>query len=140
MPVIAIRQSAAQAMTARQRKLARWVLKKVGLIDPAQFTAPGGNVWLVFDDEEIDLEDVAYFGRFAALLASIPNGYDPPDQLDNATAGQARTFVRNWLVNHIVWPVVVPEGQDPYGTVLAAQSAPASVQAAGGVPSTWTPN
>jgi len=139
MATIAIRQSAVQAMAARQRKLTRWVLAEVGLIEPAQYTAPGGAVWLIFDDHRIGLRDVAYFGRFAALLASLPAGYTPPDALDDTTRADARTFARNYLDGRVVWPVPIPDGADPWETVLSAQGAPASVRAADSVPAGWTP-
>lgn len=139
MPAIAIRQSAVQAMTVKQRRIARWVLSSVGLTAPAAFTAPGGNVWLVFDDHRIDLRDVAYFGRFAALLAQLPAGWDPPDGWDDLTAGQVRALVREWLSSRVVWPVDVPEGEDPWQTVLDAQNAPAGVRAGNSVPTTWVP-
>ena len=126
-------------MTAKQRKASRWALEIVGIVDPAAFTAPGGNVWYVFDDHRIDLRDVAYFGKFADRLASLPAGYEPPDALDDATAAEIRAWLRAYLVQHVVWPVSVPEGEDPWMTVLAAQGAPASIAAGAGVPSNWTP-
>ena len=139
MPAIAIRLTLAQAMTVKQRRLARWAMASVGLIDPARFTAPGGNVWLVYDDHRIDLRDVAYFGKFAALLASLPAGWNPPDGLDDATAAEVRALVRSYLASRVVWPVDVAEGDDPWMAVLDAQDAPASVAAGAGVPSNWTP-
>lgn len=140
MPTIAIRQSAAAAMPARHRKLARWVLEQVGLIEPAKYTAPGGAVWLIFDDHRIDLRDVAYFGKFADIMASIPAGYDPPDAWGDATAAEARAFIRNYLADRVVWPVAVADGDDPWQTVLDAQDAPASVKAGSEVPATWAPS
>lgn len=140
MPAIAIRQSLVNGLSAKERRAARWVLAQVGLVSPARFTAPGGNVWLIFDDPRIDLRDVAYLGKFFAALASLPNDYTPPDALDNATAAQARTWVRNWLQSVVVWPVAgLEDAADPYAHVLAAQGAPNTVQAAPSVPSTWTP-
>ena len=139
MPAIAIRQTAVQAMTVRQRKLARWALAAVGIVEPAQFAAPGGNVWYIFDDHRIRLVDVAYFGTFAAKLAEIPNGYDPPDALDDASAAEIRARVRDKLAQWVVWPVSVPEGEDPWMYVLGEQDAPASVAAGAGVPANWTP-
>lgn len=139
MPAIALRLTAAQAMTNTQRKLARRALASVGLIEPARFTAPGGNVWLVFDDHRIDLRDVAYFGAFARRLADLPPGYDPPDSLDDATAAEARAWLRDKLDDLVVWPVTAPEGEDPWMYVLGEQDAPASVAAGAGVPDNWTP-
>lgn len=140
MATIAIRQSAVQSMTVRQRRLTRWVLAEVGIVDPARFTAPGGNVWLVFDDHRIDLRDVAYFGCFAAQVANLPNDYDPPDQLDDATSAEARAWVRSKLNQLVVWPVPnIENAADPWQAALDAQSAPAVVRAGTGVPSTWTP-
>lgn len=139
MPAIAIRQSAVNAMSAQQKRLARWVLEEVGLIDPAKFTAPGGAVWFIFDDHRITLKDVAYFGCFAAKLASIPTNWTPPDALDDATAAEARAWVRQKLAQFVVWPVTIPDGADPYQTVLTAQNAPAAVKAGSEVPASWVP-
>lgn len=126
-------------MTTKQKRLARWSLASVGLIDPARFIAPGGNVWLVYDDHRIDLRDVAYFGKFANLLASLPAEWDPPDGLDDATAAEIRALLRGYLDSRVVWPVSVPEAEDPWMYVLGAQNAPAGVAASAGVPSNWTP-
>lgn len=139
MPAIAIRQSAVQAMTSQQRRLARWVLESVGIVDPAQFTAPGGATWFVFDDDRITLKDAAYFGCFAAKLAQLPADYTPPDALDDATVAEARAWVRQKLEAAVVWPVNVAAGADPWQAVLDAQNAPAAVGAGGAVPSTWIP-
>lgn len=139
MATVALRRTAVQAMTVRQRRLARWVLSQIGLVEPAPYLAPGGNVWLVFDDHRISLHDVAYLGCFAANLANIPAGYTPPDDLSDATASEIRAWIRAYLVQHVVWPVSVPEGADPWQAVLDAQGAPAAVRAGNGVPDTWTP-
>lgn len=140
MPTIAIRQSAVQAMTTRQRKFARWVLEAVGIVSPAAFTAPGGNVWLVFDDHRFRLVDMAYFGCFAAQVASLPNGYEPPDALDDASAAEIRAWVRDKLDDLVVWPVPgIENEEDPWMAALEAQNAPASVAAGTEVPATWTP-
>lgn len=140
MPAIAIRQSAVQAMTVKQRRLARWALEQVGLVDPAAYTAPGGNVWLVFDDHRITLRDVAYFGKFADRLAALPADYDPPDAFDDATVAEIRAWIRAHLVQHVVWPVPdIEDAADPWMATLDAQGAPASVAAGTGVPATWAP-
>lgn len=140
MAAIAIRQSAVQAMTVRERKLARWVLEAVGIVGPARFTAPGGNVWLVFDDHRIRLVDIAYFGCFAAQLANLPAGYEPPDALDTASGAEIRAWVRDRLSALVVWPVPgIGDAADPWMAALDAQDAPASVAAGPGVPATWVP-
>lgn len=139
MATIAIRQSAVAAMSAQQKKLTRWALEIVGLVDPAAYQTSGGQVWYIFDDHRIALHDVAYFGALAARLANIPTDYNPPDTLDDATAAQARAWIRSKLIQWVVWPVTVAEGADPWQAVLNAQGAPAAVKAGPGIPAGLTP-
>ncbi len=77
--------------------------------------------------------------RSAAVVASLPTDWTVPDAFDDATAAQARTYVRNYLAGQVTWPVDVSASTNAYATVLSAQSAPAVVQAADSVPATWTP-
>jgi hypothetical protein len=136
MATIAIRRTAVQGLTAKQRKIVQFVMSRLDLNDPAAFV-DGANVhWLVFDDTRISLDDIAILGTLVRLIgnAAVTN-YDPTDD----TPDQVRTKIRQALNAQVVRAdtVAIPEGSDPFATVLAAQNAPAAVRAFYNVPQDW---
>lgn len=128
MSAIAFRRSAVLALTAQQRRVLRFVTEKLELGQPAQYTAPDAAVWYIFDDHRITLRDMAILGCFAATLASMPS--------DIETRAQLWEHVKNTIV--LPSAIDFTGSMNPWQTVLDANSAPASVRAASGVPSTWT--
>lgn len=136
MATLAVRLTTLQALNATQRQIVRWICARLELhsID-CRFTAPGGNVWVVSDDDRITLDDVAVFGCVAANLGLLANQVNLPE------GDQLRQQVRAFVASRVVWPSAIsyPAGSNPYAVTLAAQGAPASVQAADSVPATWVP-
>jgi hypothetical protein len=121
-------------MTPKQRRLLRWVAERLELGDPADYTAPGGVRWLVWDDPRIDLQDIAALGTVGRLLAQIDaNVVEPPD------GSSPRQAIRDWVKNN--WDLTTPPSNDPnpYQWVLTKNGAPAAIQAGSSVPTGWTP-
>lgn len=130
MSTLAIRKSAWDAGTATQQAILRKSCNLLDLGEPVQYS-DGTNDWFIFDDDRIDLTDVAYLGTLCKGLAQLPPGMTP-----------TREQVVDYVTSRVALPKDIPSLSDaanPYQAVLDAQNAPAWVKAADSVPSTWSP-
>lgn len=121
-------------MTPKERRLLRFLSLVLDLGDPADYTAPPNTRWLVWDDDRIDLRDLAAIGTFGRLLAQSDGAVIEPED------GQSpRAALREWVVAN--WDLTPPPDStpNPYQWVLNTNGAPAAIQAASSVPSNWTP-
>jgi hypothetical protein len=134
MSTIAVRQTVWNGLNATQRTILRFVAARLELGQPVSYTAPGGAVWLCFDDDRFALDDLALLGTVAANLAALSNFV-----IQQGTP--TRDQVLTWAVGKVVWPTSINyAGQsNPYQWTLTQNAAPASVQAADSVPATWAP-
>jgi hypothetical protein len=122
------------ALNATQKAIVRWVCSRLQLGQPALYQTGGGVQWYCFDDDKIDLTDVAILGAVAANLAALAN------QVNQAEGPLLRAQIRAWAVGRVVLPaqIAYTQGGNPYAETLAAQGAPATVQAADSVPASWS--
>lgn len=131
MTTLAIRRSVFQGLTAKQRKIMHWVLDRIELGDPADYTAPGNTRWLVWDDPMIDLKDLAALGtlagNFPAAATAVADDDDTP-----------RKALREFVMSK--WKLDEPpmDEPNPHQWVLTNNGAPASVRA-GTLPDAWIP-
>lgn len=135
MAAIALRQTTYDALSARNKVIARHALAFLALGEPAQYT-DGTNTWLVWDDNRITLLQVAVIGCLAANLASIPAGYTIP-----ASREQLEADIVSFLGSKLKRPeniAYTAEG-DRWAETLAANNAPAAIRAFTAPPTTWTP-
>ena len=136
MPVIGVHKTVFDSLSVTRKRVLRYGFRRVGLFlnHPVEYESAGGRRWWVACDTRISLEDAAVMGRVAALVGQIPNSWMLPADTD-ALKRKIRGFVKASLV----WPVVIPEGQDRWKVVLAANGAPAALRFADGVPESWKP-
>ncbi len=143
--IYAIRKTAWDNASVRDRTIFRFAAKRLELGVPAPYKTGTGQKWLLFADTRFDLKDLADLGTLVKGIASnttyvLPDGIDSPDvDTRRAARAQLRSDVAAWLSARVVWPVDVGEGEDPYVAVLAAQNTPAALRAAGGIPDGLTP-
>jgi hypothetical protein len=141
MAALGIRKTTWQSTTVRNRAILRAIGAALNLGEPAEYRAPGGALWFVFDDHRFKLIEVAYFGCLIANLTDIPPGYTIPLDDDGLVdrdqiRADAKTFCDN---QGVVKPADVTLGDNPWQDILDAQNTPAAVQMASGVPTSWTP-
>lgn len=127
--ILALRKANVDALTARQKRLLVRVLESMDIGDPARWETSSGVVWLLSADPRIPLRDVAYLGRFCALLGTVPEV-----SLDDADPVKIRGKLRAWLGPRVVWPVA-----GDATAVLAANGAPVWVRAGMTIPAGLTP-
>ena len=140
MAALAVKQSAFQALSPRDKRIVRGVGHVLALGQPAVYDG-AGSVWFVFDDHRFKAVHIAYLGCLLANLGDIPAGYQVPDDL-SVLAADVKTFCDDpTRTNPLVKPgdVTFAEGGNPYQDILDAQNAPPSVRMASGVPDSWTP-
>jgi len=137
MSVIAIKKSAWDNASVRDRTIFRYAAKRLGLGVPATYKA-GTTIWYVFADTRFTLKDLAYLGTLVKGIATNTT-YELPMTNGELDKIQLRKDVVNWVKTRVVWPVTIIEGDDPHMTVLATQNAPNALKAGDSVPSTWTP-
>lgn len=106
---------------------------------PAEFVDGSGNEWLVFDDNRIDLDQLAVIGRLAAKSRTLPS--DAVDR-DDRRPGRLRQETRAYVeANGVVYSdeIEIAEDADPISEILKAQNAPATrIRVSAGLPSGWT--
>lgn len=147
MSVVAIRKSAWVAGNDAQRTILRRVAEHLDLGEPAEGKV--GNIrWLLSCDTRFTLRDAAMLSTVAAGLNDHRN-YRPPivedrDEAGNVVASRVdgaavRRDVANYVRTRMVWPVDVPEGADPWATVMTANGAPNWLRFGDGVPENWVP-
>lgn len=131
MTVLAIRRTTVNALSVKQRRLLRAVAERLDLGDPADYTA-GTTRWLVWDDDRIDLRDLAALGTLAGRFAEAETAVAESDE-------SPRKALREWVSTN--WKLdQPPEGTaNPFQWVLTNNGAPAAVQAANGIPAGWVP-
>lgn len=129
--MIAIRRTTVNNLTPFQRRIVKLVLDRIELGDPAAYT-DGTNVWFVWDDPRISLDDAAILGCVAANLSRIPDSYNP----DEKTRRELRQDVIQFLATKLKPPVT--DAADPWAATLQANGAPAAIRA-GNLPETWSP-
>jgi hypothetical protein len=127
MATLAVKETAWTSATAQQKNALRMVCQRLDLGQPARYQTAGNVVWLVFDDNRIDLTDVAILARAAVTLATMPN-----------------VNTRQELYDAVKANIVLPQNityttNNPWSETLVANSAPNWLQAAGEVPNTLTP-
>ena len=104
MPVVALRVTAHNGLTVKQRKALRVSAEFVDLGEPAEYETTNPHDWLVFADARFDLES-------AALLAVA---FKNPNFLPDPT-GLSRAQTRANIKSALTWEVpAIPEGEDPY--------------------------
>ena len=147
MAVIGVRKSVFDGLSAGRKLVFRWALSKLNLGDPAVWS-DGSNEWYVSEDTRIGLKDAAILGSVAAGIASLPADWTLPTITlydgDGRVVGsvvdyaKAKQQVYDFVKDVLVWPVDVPEGDDPWSVVLAAQATPAALRMADHVPESWS--
>lgn len=132
MPSLAIRRSTITSLTPKQRKLLKAVLLRLDMGEPADFTAPGGVRWFVWDDSKINIRDLAALGTLAGRFSEAATAIEDSDENPRAAL---REFVTQY------WNISEPPENtaNPWQWVLTNNNAPATLQAASGVPETWQP-
>ncbi len=140
MATLAVRKTAWQGLSARNKTILRAIGDILQLGTPAEFAAGGGAKWFVFDDHRFKPKVIAYFGTLVANLSSIPSGYTLPlDGSGEVDKRQLRIDAKGVLDPLLAWPVTIPDDDpNPWQTILDAQGTPAAVQMASGVPASWT--
>jgi len=158
MATLAIRKTAWQGLSQRDKKIIRWVADLLQLgSTPPLYVTPGGVEWFVFDDWRFKGVHIAYFGCVIANLSDVPAGYTFPQKnvrdFDGNVIGtvddrrQMRRDVRAFCENPArTKPLVLPRdivftfGGNHWQEILDAQGAPrGAVRMASGVPASWTP-
>lgn len=136
MSTLAVTKTALDSMTAKQRKLVRWVVSRLEFGQPALYQ-DGATQRYVFDDPRIDLRQLAVLGCLAANWADVPGTYDP----DGKTRAEIEADIRAWLAPKVKWPEAIDYTNvaNPWQHTLTQNGAPAALRAAGEVPATWTP-
>ncbi len=79
MTAVAMRESAVSGLKVRDRRILKFVSRRLMLGEPARFKAPGGRIWYVWDDSRFTLRHIAVLGAFAAHVGDIPAGYKVPE-------------------------------------------------------------
>ncbi len=149
MPTLGIRQSTWRGLRENQRQLMRWAFRKLALGQPAVYEAPGGVRWFIFDDRRLDLLMFARLGTLANEVAGLPPSWKPPTTGTGQNKRVDRAAVEAEAISRVSAVIVLPENIDyvllgeltvsnPWQHTLDANSAPASMQAGGAVPTTWT--
>ncbi len=139
MAALAIRKTAWQGLSVRNRTILKAMGDVLQLGKPAEFESPSAVRWFIFDDWRFKHKVIAYLGCVLANLSEIPVGYTLPlvgGELDKV---QLRIDIRTFCEspsrgNLLVWPV---PNAGSFQDVLDAQNAPAAIQMASGVPNNW---
>lgn len=139
MATIAIRKSAWDAASARDRTIFRYAAKLLELGDPAVYVNGGGVEWYISDDHRLRLKDVARLGVVVKGIAQNTTYELPLNGRGELDVEQLRADMKAWVTSRIVWPVDVEGSPNPWQAVLDAQGAPAVIRAGDSVPDTWTP-
>ena len=151
MAALAIRKTTLNKLSTRNRTILRWLSGLLSLGKPAQFKAPGGAVWFIFDDWRFKAKVIAYLGCVLANLSEIPAGYTLPvldDEDGNPTTVVDRPRLRRDIRtfcespsrgNLLVLPkdITFTEGGNFWQELLDAQNTPGAVRMASGVPDDW---
>jgi hypothetical protein len=138
MASLAIRVSAWNALSERDKTIFRHAGELLRLGVPARYVNPSAVEWFVFDDHRFTAKHIAYFGCLVANISSFPPAYEIPEDKAQLTQ-DIITFCNNHgvvLPKDVVFP---PDDPNPWQTLLDAQGTPSAVQMALGVPDTWTP-
>lgn len=140
MAALGVRKATFTGLSVRDRTILKHLGSILQLGEPAEFVAPGGAHWFVFDDHRFKAKVIAYLGCVLANLAEIPSGYELPTDGDGELdKSQMRSDIRTFCEspsrgNPLVWPVQGGSWQE----ILDAQGTPAVVQMGFGVPRDWT--
>jgi hypothetical protein len=154
MSVLAIRKTAWNNLSVRDREIIRAIGSSLNLGTPAEWIQPPNTRWFLFSDTRFSLGEIAYFGCVAANLNDIPAGYQLPviDILDDQgvkigeyvdrrqVRQDAKNFCENVASTPVVWPVTIPDGTaNVWQYVLDVQGTPAAMQMGDHPPASWHP-
>lgn len=136
MTVIAMRKTTVDNLTARRRRVLKWVSSRLELGEPVIYVA-GTAHWYVWDDHRIEAMDVAVLGALAANITDIPVNYDPEDKTRAEIKDDVRAFLKARITNPNT--LNLANSPNPWQAILDAQGAPAAIRAASAIPDNWKP-
>jgi len=147
MATLAIRKTAWQGLSVRDKKILRHLGDVLRLGEPAEYESPSAVRWFIFDDWRFKARVIAYLGCALANLSDVPTGYTIPQLPEGGDdLPQLRSDIRAFCesparTNLLVLPkdITFSDGGNAWQEILDAQGAPSAVRMASGVPNTWTP-
>lgn len=138
--IIALRKSAWQNATQRDRTIFRYATRRLQIFgQPALYETAAAQEWLLSADSRLTLKDLADLGKLVQGIKDNTTYKLPLNEDGSLDVEQLHTDMEAWLAPRVVWPVDLEDVEDPYAAVLAAQNAPAALQASGGIPDGLTP-
>lgn len=142
MATLGIRKTTYDGLSAVRKAILNLVVDRLDLGTPAVYQNPvGGAFWYLYDDDRIDLRDLAVFGKVAANLASLNLSLTDSNG-DRKSRATLRQELLAWVQSlSVVWPSEIDyTGQtNPWQYTLTQNGAPAAIRAGDGVPSGWVP-
>lgn len=141
MTALAMRTNAVDGLSTRDRRILKFLVRRLQLGEPARYETPGGQQWYVWDDHRFTLRHMAILGAFAGNVGDIPSGYRIPKKNGQVDRERLETSLRGFLSARITMPedIAYTEDGNPWQETLDAQGAPAVIRAAGSVPNSWVP-
>lgn len=146
MAVLMLKKSLVDDLTDHQRRVSR-LLSPVRVGSPfGPYTPDGVNLWFLYESEWWTCEDAAYGAVLLRELLNVPTSIDVPQLPPNYPEDQweevldeTRAELRAWIEEQgVVWPITIPEGEDPWEYVLSENNAPAELKMFESLPETWS--
>jgi len=146
MAALAIRKSAWDGASQRDKTIFKALAYYLHLGNPATYTDSGGvTEWYVFDDTRFERRPLCYFAALAANVGSFPAGYSVDDKSNRVIRDDAMYWIEGGgtgVDRGLVLPgAIIHPDPDPnyWQTILDANGCPGWLVMANSVPDSWTP-